>query len=712
MMKSQHADATTATFGGGRMTRLVGISYLVVAVVVVLATMMSTQVVTAQSSNNVVIGNDERLTRFSSLLDRTGAKVNDAKTLFLPTGDGLNKFQKDYPEYFQKYNSQPEFLPHLRRLIQNHLVSEGAYTYEQIFDGSRNGMKNVLGDNITIEQRTQTIGGTPGTAIVERNIETAQGYIHIMDQLIIPQFMGYNLIQMLLETSFEQFAYSTMANIALYVELDDRLNDVYENGLTLLVPPNIRFNRAEIDVPALLTPESFNFTRDFILTHMVKRNEHENGVFGYHEQIGEDQHLVLSELGTHMWITTTGKKLRFQSIDVLVPDQPTNNGLFHVIDYPLFPPYITDFAFFTPLSTDVDTSDCFRFFRQCLLNSDDIAAMYNTTLTMMCPTREAFGLFNNEDFNRLLEPIWYRHACEFLFNHIATPAMTRAELVAKAPTDITMLNGATYDLRKSGDLPRLKNGLEEGKSEFGDLIALDGYLHTIDTAITPTAVSRSVYDQSVSNPDFSLLVENIDFVDLTDLVDRDLPLTLLAPNNAAFRRVEFGTLEGGEIIKRHLFRGLFFCDVLANMTTITAVNDYTHEIELRGEESEEVWVGGAKIYECDILARNGVLHYIDRVIDLDYDTVPPTMSPAPTITPVPTAYEPPTSTPEIVDTNGRVPSQGATPIYLPPVRAPTIPPLNPADAQSDISAAADRVSLYSRFVAMVIAVGAFALMEF
>ena len=311
--------------------RLVGgIPYLFVlaTTLLVTTTTTTTQVffVSAQSSNNVAIANDERLARFSVLLERTSANVNGAKTLFLPTGDGLNKFQQDYPDYFEKYNSQPEFIPHLRRLVQNHLVSEDAYTYEQIFDGSRGSVKNVLGDNVTIEQRTQTIGGTPGTAIIERNIETAQGYIHIMDQLIIPQFMGYNLIQMLLETNFEQFSYSTMANLALYVELDDRLNDVYENGLTLLVPPNIRFNRAEIDVPALLTPEMFNFTRDFILTHMIGKNWHENAVFGYHEQIGEDQHLVTSELGTHMWITTSGKKLRFQSIDVLVSDQPTNNG--------------------------------------------------------------------------------------------------------------------------------------------------------------------------------------------------------------------------------------------------------------------------------------------------------------------------------------------------------------------------------------------------
>jgi hypothetical protein len=130
------------------------------------------------------------------------------------------------------------------------------------------------------------------------------------------------------------------------------------------------------------------------------------------------------------------------------------------------------------MSTSWDTSDCFRFFRQTLLSSEDIALMFNTTVTLWCPTREAFDVFNNEDFNRLLEPIWVRHAQEFLLNHMSSPARTRNDFVNMAPGAIEMLNGAVYELRKSGTRPRIKNtfGSEQGRSEFGDLIALDGYV--------------------------------------------------------------------------------------------------------------------------------------------------------------------------------------------------------------------------------------------
>jgi hypothetical protein len=148
--------------------------------------------------------------------------------------------------------------------------------------------------------------------------------------------------------------------------------------------------------------------------------------------------------------------------------------IYHVLDDPLSPPFISDFTYFTSITTSWDTKDCHRFFAQTVLSSEDIALMFNTTLTFFCPTVEAFTFFTNEDFQRLLEPIWVRHATEFLLNHFSSPAMTRNELVNMAPGSITMLNGATYELRKSGTRPRIKNGNEQGRSEFGDLIAVDG----------------------------------------------------------------------------------------------------------------------------------------------------------------------------------------------------------------------------------------------
>ena len=223
-------------------------------------------------------------------------------------------------------------------------------------------------------------------------------------------------------------------------------------------------------------------------------------------------------------------------------------------------------------------------------------------------------------------------------------------------------------------------------------------MHLIDVAITPTAVSRSVYDQSNLNPDFSLLTENIDFVQMTDMIDRDLPLTLLAPNNQAFRRITFGTLDGANIIKKHLFSGLLFCDVIVNSTEITSVNDDVLKVELRGQNKSGLWgtrgqnlfVGGAYLYQCDIYARNGILHYVDRVIGEDYETVAPTVSPAPTITPQPTIYVAPTTAPQAVQTPEA--NQGVVPIVLPPILPGAVPSAQTDDAQTPAPGTASSAS--------------------
>jgi len=645
----------------------------------------SSFVVVGFSTNNVVMSNDNRLSTFKQLLDKAGISTTIGKTVIGPTIGAFESFRFNNTNRYNQWMTQPEFFVHFKDLMEWHMITEDNYTKDEIFDGKREQLENPQGF-ITVDQKFQMIDNVKNEDFVEADILTFEGTIHVVNKVMLPPFFGYDMITQLLNSRQEKFSFSTMANLALHVGLEDRINDVYDKGLTFLVPPNRRFNRAEIDVPKMQQKELFNYTRDFILCHMIRDNWHVAQIFAINENTGVDQFLVKSELGTHMWITSTEEMVRFQSQGLLLPDQPTNNGIFHGLEYPLFPPYITDFAFFTPISTNIDTSDCYRFFTQCQLGSEVIAELYNTKLTVFCPTREAFSFFNNEDFQRLLAPDWYRHACEFLFNHITKGDLTRNELVFQAPRKIEMLNGQVYDLRKSGDRPRIQNGLEEGRSEFGDLIALDGYLHTIDSAITPTAVSNSIYDWIQINPETKLFKSNIDFVDLTDYISVDTPLTVFAPDNAAFRRIEFDSIAGGPIIKRHIMRGLLFCDVLANRTEVITVEGIVLNVEVK---DDQLWVGGAKVYNCDILAHNGVLHHVDRVIGIDYDSPAPTQSPAPTITAMPSESIAPSEQPSIYTLDLKEPTNGAVPINLPPVLPPIykiqVDPLPPPTDDSGAS---------------------------
>ena len=428
-----------------------------------------------QQNNAAVIASHSDTREFNNQLAKVGLSASDGKTIFAPNNEAFAKYQEKDPIMYPKYFNDNEFFLHRREILLWVLVTEDIFTQNQIYNGVRTKMENLNG-NITINLLTQTLDNVQRTSFTTTDIITADGVVHIMDEMIIPPYMGLNIIGQCLEDQSLKFAFSTMANLAIFGDLRDVIDDIYDNGVTFLVPPNRRFNRAEINVPSLLTEEMQSYTRDFVRCHLLlNKNWYESTVFSYHEENEISSHVEVSYLGTHMWLTTSEDRVRFQSVDVLLPDQIARNGVFHGMDFPLFPPFASDFTFFTAISTEHDTSDMYRFFVQALLTSEDIATMFNSTLTVFAPSRGAFANFNNEDFQRLVEPIWVRHSTEFLLNHITTPALSREELVARAPSTITMLNGQTYDLRKSGLNPRLKNGpTEQAKVYFGDIIALDG----------------------------------------------------------------------------------------------------------------------------------------------------------------------------------------------------------------------------------------------
>lgn len=613
----------------------------------------ATGTVHAQSTSNAgTLEANPEMSRFLFFLNRIGLSPGDGDIIFAPVNDafsqGLELPSHPQNEVWVKYKDQPEFIMHLKHVITSHVLLGDEVGVPlrvgEIWDNVHTDLRSASASvgNTTITQNPKLIEDVPFSAIASADIATTDGYINAMSQVIWPRYLADGIINQLFDDRSWKYAFTTMANLILHTGLEDKIDEIYENGITLLVPPNRRFNRGEIDLPLLLSNEMFDYCKEFVLSHMVSTIHHSQSIFAKEET----QYLLISERKTHLWVATTENQIRFQSELVLIFDQVSRAGLWHAIDMPLKPPSIRDFTEFTWKSTDQDTTDCMKVFINSLVDSRRLSEEMGTKLTMFCPSGAAFKHFNNEDYQRLLEPEWRRHCTEFLMNMITEGMHTRAEFVAKAPSTITFLNGATYDLRRTGDAVRIKNGAEEqARSYFGDLIATDGYLHMTDRVITPTAVSRSVYDQTKENPDYSLVTENIDFVDMQDYIDRDLPITFLAPYDRAWWRVRFSTIDGEAIINRHIFRGLYFCDVIANMTEITSVEGDVHAVTLRGDNQENLFIGDAYLFDCDILARNGVLHHIDRVLDMEYPTEPPTTSPAPTGTPVPSVSFQPSGNP-------------------------------------------------------------------
>ena len=276
------------------------------------------------SNNAGIVANRNDISEFSDVLDRLGISPGSAKTVFAPNNDAFEAFSADESNLWNLYQTAA-YLLHREELMLWHLVTEDVFTTDEIFNGERTLMETEKG-NITIDQQRQRLDGVPRNAIVDPNVESNDGIVHVTSRVIVPPYLQQSIIQQCLEDRDAILAFSTMANLALFVGLDEEINRVYEGGVTFLVPPNRRFIRAEIDVPSLLTEELADYTRDFVLCHMIDGNHYEDAVFALHQEQGIDEMMMKTYLGTTIWITTTEDKLRFQSRDVILPDQLARNG--------------------------------------------------------------------------------------------------------------------------------------------------------------------------------------------------------------------------------------------------------------------------------------------------------------------------------------------------------------------------------------------------
>jgi uncharacterized surface protein with fasciclin (FAS1) repeats len=283
----------------------------------------------AQDTNNAgTLEADSRLSDFVFWLNKIGLSPGDGDILFAPINEAweaLDAADNENHDVWQKYSTQPEFIIHLVHVVSNHAAlgddPETKLNTAQIWDGSRQGLKSQQG-NMTITQSPDTVDGVPRSAIVEADIETTDGIINVMNQVIWPAYLAEGIVAQLFDDRSWKFAFTTMANLILHVGLEDQIDGFYENGLTMLVPPNRRFNRGEINIPLLLTNEMFDYTTEFIKCHMIKYIHHSQSIYATEET----QWLLKTELGTHLWVTTTEDQIRFQSETTLLLDQPTRFG--------------------------------------------------------------------------------------------------------------------------------------------------------------------------------------------------------------------------------------------------------------------------------------------------------------------------------------------------------------------------------------------------
>lgn len=236
-------------------------------------------------------------------------------------------------------------------------------------------------------------------------------------------------------------------------------------------------------------------------------------------------------------------------------------------------------------------------------------------LTVFAPQNSAFTELPADLLNKLLDPTWQPQLADVIKYHAIGSKVLAADLTDGMT--VTTLSGANITINLD---PTRVN--EDAMVILADVLADNGVVHGIDKVLTPASVSSSIVDIAAGDDVFSTLVEAVTAADLVDVLSGDGsgPLTVFAPTNEAFAALPAGTLESLllpenkdkliDILKYHVVAANALSSSLTSTDLETLEGD-TVAIDLSGAG---VKVNDADVVIADIIASNGIIHVINKVL--------------------------------------------------------------------------------------------------
>lgn len=140
-------------------------------------------------------------------------------------------------------------------------------------------------------------------------------------------------------------------------------------------------------------------------------------------------------------------------------------------------------------------------------------------------------------------------------------------------------------------------------------------------ACVPMSSEPDIVDIAAGDDQFSTLVAAVTAAGLVDTLKGDGPFTVFAPTNAAFEALPAGTVEDLlkpenkdkliAVLTYHVVAGAVTSDQLAGQRMdVATVQGQTVHVDGRSG----VKVNSSNVTTADIIASNGVIHVIDKVL--------------------------------------------------------------------------------------------------
>ena len=286
-----------------------------------------------------------------------------------------------------------------------------------------------------------------------------------------------------------------------------------------------------------------------------------------------------------------------------------------------------------PLSNILDTAKSAGTFAT-LAAAVDAAGLTDTLngagpFTVFAPTDDAFKALPAGALDALLKPENKATLAKILSYHVVAGKVMAADIKAG---DVPTVEGSTVKLTIEGGVT-----VNDAKVTSADVAASNGVIHVIDKVLIPSSVdvaallaaptttaptpapSGTIVDIATANGSFTTLVAAVNAAGLGETLSGAGPFTVFAPTDDAFKALPAGVVDAllkpenkatlAKILSYHVVAGkVVAADIKAG--EVPTVEGGTVKLATEGG----VTVNDAKVVTADVIASNGVIHVIDKVL--------------------------------------------------------------------------------------------------
>lgn len=560
-------------------------------------------------------------------------------TVFAPTDAA---FEEVDSAFLQQLLTE-EWSSHLVCLLTSHVI--GSEVRSTDLPTTPTQVTTLSGYNVTVllDGEEASVDEIP---VIAADIEASNGVVHVIDgRPILPTCVTDTIVD--IASSIDDF--TTLVSLVRAAGLVDTLSG--DGPFTVFAPTNDAFVKIPPSIVEALM-EDTEALASVLTYHVIPSN-----VYG-------------DIMGTAVVETVQGGNLTATAMDgsimlngdaasVTTADVLARNGVIHVIDSVLLPP---DFVDPRPSNVEIVVgSPNHNTLETAVTTVPGLVDTLNgiDSYTLFAPTDEAFGAIDQDYLGMLLMPEWTRHLTCILAEHVVPGPAVLSGSIMDGMAAQTLGDMIEFGVDEQGIT------VEDIVISTPDIVTRDGVVHSIDGVILPECITQTIYDVA-SADSFSTLKSLVDLAGLNETLQTMVGLTVFAPTNDAFAKVDSATLDFltnnvtalTDVLLFHVLGGVRALpdDLLAEGDVETLQGTTASFVTI----NDMSYVNGIEIDDEEVLAGNGVVYVIEDVLIplAEGETVAPVTPPTtdspvmapPVMAPVAAVPPPPTSAPvDVID---------------------------------------------------------------